>query len=159
MAGRVALCLTRGQRAPGCIDSALVRRLAPLAIILVVAAGCSSSKPGEKTVLPLPSTVVGTVPKTQTLTVPPEYKSGDATAGKAVFTSSGCSGCHTLADAHATGTVGPNLDQLKPALSAVVNQVIKGGGAMPAFKGTLSTKQIADVSAYVVKATGGNPTG
>ena len=130
-----------------------MRRLAPLAIILVVAAGCSTSKPGEKTVLPLPSTVVGTVPKAQTLTVPPEYKNGDATAGKAVFGSAGCSGCHTLADAHATGTVGPNLDQLKPALAKIIHQVNVGGGPMPAFKGSLSVKQIADVAAFVYTST------
>ncbi len=37
--------------------------------------------------------------------------STSAAAGKAVFTgSAGCSGCHTLAAASATGTVGPNLD-------------------------------------------------
>jgi mono/diheme cytochrome c family protein len=30
---------------------------------------------------------------------------------------------------------------------------------MPAFKSTLSAKQIADVAAYVVKATGGTPSG
>jgi len=136
-----------------------VRRLAPLAIILVFAAGCSTSKPGEKTVLPVPTKVTGTVVKVQVVVVPAQYKNGDATAGKAVFASAGCAGCHTLADANAHGTVGPNLDQLKPPLSKVVNQVIKGGGAMPAFKGTLTPKQIADVSAYVVKATGGNPTG
>jgi mono/diheme cytochrome c family protein len=36
---------------------------------------------------------------------------GDATAGKQVFTSSGCGGCHTLSEAGASGAVGPNLDQ------------------------------------------------
>jgi cytochrome c oxidase subunit II len=37
--------------------------------------------------------------------------STSAAAGKAVFTgSAGCSGCHTLAAAGATGTVGPDLD-------------------------------------------------
>jgi cytochrome c oxidase subunit 2 len=37
--------------------------------------------------------------------------STSAAAGQAVFTgSAGCSGCHTLAAASATGTVGPNLD-------------------------------------------------
>src|SRR5262245_28798495 len=36
---------------------------------------------------------------------------GDPVAGKAIFTgASGCTGCHTLADAGSTGTVGPNLD-------------------------------------------------
>jgi cytochrome c oxidase subunit 2 len=33
-------------------------------------------------------------------------------AGLSVFNSYGCSGCHTLTAAKATGTVGPNLDKL-----------------------------------------------
>jgi mono/diheme cytochrome c family protein len=144
---------------PGRIDSALVRRFAPLAILLVVAAGCSTSKPGEKVVLPVPTKITGTVVTVHVAALAPQYKNGDPTAGKAVFTSAGCSGCHTLADANAHGTVGPNLDQLKPPLVKVVPQVINGGGAMPAFKTSLTAKQIADVSAYVVKATGGSASG
>jgi mono/diheme cytochrome c family protein len=136
-----------------------VRRLLPLALFLVFAAGCSVNKPGEKTVAPLPSKVVGTVPTVQQASVPAQYKNGDATAGKAVFESAGCKGCHTLKDAGASGTVGPNLDQAKPALSLVVARVTKGAGAMPPFKGQLTDKQIADVAAYVVKATGGNANG
>jgi mono/diheme cytochrome c family protein len=144
-----------------CIDSALVRRLLPLAIFLVFAAGCSVNKPGEKTVAPLPVTIVGTVPKAQVATVPAEYKNGDPVAGKTVFETAGCKGCHTLKDAGATGTVGPNLDTVTPppALSVVVSRVTLGKGQMPSFKGSLSAKQIADVAAYVVKATGGNPNG
>ena len=137
----------------------LVRRLAPLAIFLVLAAGCSVNKPGEKTVDPLPSTVVGTVATAVTASVPAQYTNGDATAGKTVFMSAGCVGCHTLADANAKGQVGPNLDQSKPALSLVVARVTKGQGGMPRFKGQLTDKQIADVAAYVVKATGGNTNG
>lgn len=133
--------------------------LALLLALAVLAAGCDTSKPGEKTVSPLPSTVVGTVPKAQTVTIPAAYKHGDPTAGKQVFESAGCKGCHTLKAAGATGTVGPNLDQVKPPLSKVVTQVINGGAVMPPFKGQLSQKQIADVSAFVVKATGGNPNG
>lgn len=139
-----------------------MRRLllpALLLVLAVLAAGCDTSKPGEKTVSPLPSTVVGTVPKAQTVTVPAQYKGGDPTAGKQVFETAGCKGCHTLKEAGATGTVGPNLDQAQPPLSKVVPQVLNGGGAMPPFKGQLSTKQIADVAAFVVKATGGNPNG
>jgi mono/diheme cytochrome c family protein len=136
-----------------------VRRLLPLALFLVFAAGCSVNKPGEKTVAPLPSKVVGTVPTVQQASVPAQYKNGDATAGKSVFGSAGCKGCHTLKDAGASGTVGPNLDQAKPALSLVVARVTKGAGAMPPFKGQLTDKQIADVAAYVVKATGGNANG
>jgi mono/diheme cytochrome c family protein len=78
---------------------------------------------------------------------------GDATAGKAVFASAGCSGCHTLKAANASGKVGPDLDQLKPAEDTVVHQVENGGGAMPAFKGQLSAKQIQDVAAFVYAST------
>jgi mono/diheme cytochrome c family protein len=136
-----------------------VRRLLPLALFLVFAAGCSVNKPGEKTVAPLPSTVVGTVPTVAQASVPAQYKNGDAAAGKSVFETAGCKGCHTLKDAGASGTVGPNLDDAKPALSLVVDRVVNGKGAMPPFKGSLSDKQIANVAAYVVKATGGNPNG
>jgi mono/diheme cytochrome c family protein len=78
-----------------------------------------------------------------------------------VFETAGCKGCHTLKDAGATGTVGPNLDTVQPppSLSLAVQRVTEGAGAMPSFKGQLSTKQIADVTAYVVHATGGNPNG
>jgi mono/diheme cytochrome c family protein len=79
---------------------------------------------------------------------------GDAAAGKSVFASAGCAGCHTLKAAGASGNVGPNLDQLKPAFAVVKHQVENGGGAMPAFKGQLSDKQISDVSAFVASSAG-----
>jgi mono/diheme cytochrome c family protein len=136
-----------------------VRRLVPLLAFLVLAAGCSTSKPGEKVVSPLPSGPVSGVTTQGTAAVPAQYKDGDPTAGKKVFLSAGCTGCHTLKDAGSTGTVGPNLDQAQPALSLAVTRVTKGAGAMPSFKGQLTDKQIADVTAYVVKATGGNANG
>ena len=75
-------------------------------------------------------------------------------AGKEVFESAGCVGCHTLADAGATGTVGPNLDEAKPPADLVVTRVTNGMGAMPPFKGQLSEKQIQDVAAYVSSVAG-----
>lgn len=78
---------------------------------------------------------------------------GDATAGKALFTSASCAGCHTLKAANATGTVGPNLDALKPSLDAIVHQVENGGGPMPAFKDQLTAQQIQDVAAFVYAST------
>lgn len=75
-------------------------------------------------------------------------------AGKTVFASAGCGGCHTLKDAGATGTVGPNLDTLKPAKDTVAHQVTVGGGAMPAFKGQLTDAQIQAVAAYVASVAG-----
>lgn len=139
----------------------------PLTLLLVAAAafalaGCSSSRPyAHKSAKPLPSTVIGTVQQvtTPTAAVPAQYKGGNATAGKTVFKTGPCAGCHTLADAGTSGTVGPNLTGLKVPLSLVVDRVTHGKGNMPALKGTLTDKQIADVAAYVVQATGGNPNG
>ena len=117
-----------------------------------VLAGCGA----EGVASPTPNTVIGTLPKAPTFPIVPAFKlKGDPTAGAGVFSSAGCGSCHTLAAAHSTGTVGPNLDQLKPDYRAVTSQVTNGGGAMPAFKTTLSTQKIADVAAYVVKSTGG----
>ena len=94
--------------------------------------------------------------ETQTTETQPTQAEGDPAAGKEIFVgSAGCSGCHTLADAQATGMVGPNLDQLKPSHDAVVAQVTNGGGVMPPFKGTLTEQQIKDVAAYVSSATQG----
>jgi mono/diheme cytochrome c family protein len=89
----------------------------------------------------------------ETPTTPAE-PSGDATAGKQVFETAGCTSCHTLADAGATGTVGPNLDQAKPPASLVVDRVTHGKGAMPSFSGQLSEQQIQDVAAYVSSVAG-----
>jgi len=95
----------------------------------------------------------GTETTTTEPTTPPQ---GDPVAGKEVFLgTSGCAGCHTLADAGSTGTIGPNLDDLKPSHDAVVAQVTNGGGGMPAFGDSLSEEQIQDVAAYVSSATQG----
>lgn len=68
--------------------------------------------------------------------------------GKDIFKSQ-CASCHTLKDAGTTGTIGPNLDQLKPPFAVVQNQVIHGGSVMPAFKGKLTDAQIKAVAKYV----------
>jgi mono/diheme cytochrome c family protein len=137
-----------------------VRHTAVIAAAAAVAAalgavaltGCGS----EGVTTPTPNTVVGTVSSAPSFPIVPAFKlKGDPTKGSAVFASGGCGGCHTLQAANATGTVGPNLDTLKPDYRAVTAQVTNGGAAMPAFKSKLSAQQIADVSAYVVTSTGG----
>jgi len=75
------------------------------------------------------------------------------TNGKQIFKSK-CASCHTLKDAGATGTIGPNLDQLMPPFPIARNQVIHGGGAMPAFKGVLTDAQINAVAKYVSSRAG-----
>ena len=76
------------------------------------------------------------------------------TDGAAIFKGAGCAGCHTLSAAGSTGTVGPNLDQLKPSESVVAHQVMVGGGKMPPFQGKLSPAQIQAVAKYVSSSAG-----
>lgn len=75
------------------------------------------------------------------------------TNGKEIFTAK-CGSCHTLSAAGTNGTVGPNLDALKPSFPRVKRQVIRGGAAMPAFKGVLTDKQIDAVARYVASRAG-----
>lgn len=124
--------------------------------VALLAAGVLAGCGAEGVISPTPATVVGKSPTTTTSfpIVPAFHLHGDPTKGKTIFTAN-CSSCHTLAAAHSTGTVGPNLDQLKPDYRAATAQATNGGGVMPAFKTQLSTQQIADVAAFVVDSTGG----
>jgi mono/diheme cytochrome c family protein len=125
-----------------------MRRSILIAIpVVCLLAGC-----GGKTVAPTAETVVGTL-ATTTAPAGPKLPAGHADAGKTVFASAGCGACHVLKAAGASGTVGPDLDQLAPELAAIEQQVINGGGAMPPFKDQLSDQQIADVSQYVYDST------
>lgn len=75
------------------------------------------------------------------------------TDGKKIFSAS-CASCHTLKAAGAAGTVGPNLDQLKPSFARAQHQVEVGGSIMPAFKGKLSQAQIDAVAKFVAANAG-----
>ena len=80
----------------------------------------------------------------------------DVVNGKAVFKKY-CGTCHTLKDARTIGhgsSRGPVLTN-KSIPAAKVKAVMSGmsTGMMPAFVGTITAKQIADVVAYVVKAS------
>jgi cytochrome c oxidase subunit I len=107
--------------------------------LVLAAAGCGSGDSG------------GTSDSTTTTTTTTAAGggSGDAAAGKEVFASAGCGGCHTLSAAGSTGSVGPNLDDVSPSFDKVVTQVTNGGGAMPSFKDDLTEQQIQDVAAFV----------
>jgi mono/diheme cytochrome c family protein len=92
---------------------------------------------------------------------------GDPAAGKEVFGAAGCNTCHTLADAGATGQVGPDLDEvLQGQDAAFIHESIVDPDAMVAegfspdlmpenYGQQLSEKELADLVAYLVQATGG----
>ena len=101
-----------------------------------------------------PTETTETTSTDTTTETPSGAAQGDPVAGKAVFASAGCASCHTLADAGATGTIGPNLDAASPSADLVVERVTNGQGVMPSFKDALSEQQIQDVAAYVSSVAG-----
>jgi cytochrome c oxidase subunit II len=91
---------------------------------------------------------------------------GAAPDGKTIFTSTAspaCSSCHTLADAGATGTIGPSLDKfLKGKDANFIQQSIENPGAfvekgfqngiMPTnYKDTLQPEEIKALTDYLEK--------
>jgi cytochrome c oxidase subunit 2 len=132
-----------------------MRRLLPLAALAVALAGCG----GGKEAGPFPETVVGTVA---------QGPSG-AAAGKALYTSNGCGGCHTYKPAGSAGKVGPDLDNLaadakkanKGSLEEYTLESIENPdayvapgfpkGVMPAFKGKLTDSQINELVSFLTK--------
>ena len=105
----------------------------------------------------------------ETETTPPattapeeEAPAGDPAAGKALFASNGCAGCHTFEAAGSTGAVGPNLDEsLEGKDAAYVQQSIVepnaevaegyNPGVMPSFQ-QLSEDQLNDLVAFLTQS-------
>ncbi len=143
------------------VRRALVIAVALSLPLLVVACG------GEENKTTAPNTVEGqgTVQETGTPEDTTETaggggggegeSQGNAENGKKIFASAGCGGCHTLKAAGATGTTGPNLDDLKPSFDDAAEQVENGGGGMPAFRDQLSEQEIRDVATFVAESAGG----
>jgi mono/diheme cytochrome c family protein len=87
------------------------------------------------------------------------------------FFASTCGGCHTLNAAGTSGTVGPNLDQtLSGQTAAQISQSITDpnakitpgfpSGVMPQnFGQTLSSKELAQLVAYLLRSVGGGGGG
>ena len=87
-----------------------------------------------------------------------EESSSPPPTGPQVFVLAGCGDCHTLAAAGSRGTIGPNLDQLRPGRGRVVDQVVQGGGGMPSFAGKLSRDEIDAVAEYVATSAASGQT-
>jgi mono/diheme cytochrome c family protein len=126
------------------------------------AAGAGAGGQGTGGGAGAPSTGTTSTPAAQNTTSTPEAGTTSTGAGttqqasaqgKQLFTQN-CSSCHTLKAANAKGTVGPNLDDLKPDQPTVQTQVTNGGGVMPAFKGQLSAAQIRAVAQFVSSVAG-----
>jgi mono/diheme cytochrome c family protein len=121
---------------------------------------------GEVTNQPPTATTTPTGTGTETGQQP----AGDPAAGKEIFTTTAqppCSTCHTLKEAGATQTIGPNLDEvLKGKDAAFIHESIVDPkaevatgyqpGIMPDTYGEqLDEQQLADLVAFLVQATKG----
>lgn len=153
-----------------------MRRLALVAVLAAVLAGCG----GSEEAAPLPETVDTTATQTETggattgETGTGETETGgggaaegDPTAGKQVFAANGCGSCHTFQPAGSTGTTGPDLDKLadfaknanKPLAdftresiedpSAYIEQGFPDG-VMPAYD-KLSDTELNDLVAFLTQ--------
>ena len=133
--------------------------LAGVSALLV--AGCGS----QGVVLPTANGVSGTLPNQPTT---PALAKGDPAAGKKLFASQGCTGCHTYGPAGSHGTIGPDLDKLaryakqanQGTLQQFVEMSITTPGAyiqpgyqnvMPTTYGSLPAKKIADLVAFLTQ--------
>jgi cytochrome c oxidase subunit 1 len=79
---------------------------------------------------------------------------GNANVAAQQFATS-CGSCHTLSAANTTGSVGPDLDQVKPSQAQVLSAIQKGGlgtGTMPA--GLLQGAEADQVAEYVSQSAG-----
>jgi mono/diheme cytochrome c family protein len=125
---------------------------------------------------PAPPPPPATTTTTATTTTPAPSGGGSSAqiaAGKKVFLGAGgCGSCHTLEDAGASGTVGPDLDHLKAdaqkagkpldayAKESIVDPeayVVPGfpkGVMPPDFSSTLKQQQIDDLVAYLLSTAG-----
>lgn len=149
MAGRLSFFGATGNNRGMKLLSGVALVLASLAI-----AACGGSSDDSDTTTPSSGDTGTTVQQEQNATGGEgAAEGGGAEAGKSVFAAN-CASCHTLAAADATGSVGPDLDQVKPSLDKIKQMVEEGGGAMPAFAGQLSDDEITDVSEFVADNAG-----
>ena len=75
-----------------------------------------------------------------------------ARSGKQIFTAEGCGSCHTLAAAGASGSSGPDLDEVAPDAATVAAKVKSGGGSMPSFD--LPAPELDALAEYVASVAG-----
>jgi mono/diheme cytochrome c family protein len=95
-----------------------------------------------------------------------------AKTGDQIFTAAGCAGCHTFGPAKSTGTIGPDLNELKTEAAKMekgksaeeyIRESLEDPGAfvvegypnaMPAFKGRLTDAQIKALVDFLLQKGG-----
>jgi hypothetical protein len=135
--------------AAGCVDSSEEDAQTPAGAATVQNSALQTDSEG-KTISAPPAEGAAT-------TAPPEgggggggASAGDAAAGLMVFDAK-CTSCH-LGDGKEDGGIGPKLEGLGLDEETIRNQVINGGGPMPA--GLATGADLDNVTAYVLSIQG-----
>ena len=147
--GVLLLAMSGGRRRPSKPSDSRARRTQRLAVFGFIVALIGLG-------VGVPAAVIGSVDSRDSI---PERNVSDLTAaekrGREVFADH-CRNCHTLAAANAVAQVGPNLDQLRPPASLVLDAIAKGrargNGQMAA--GLVEGEQAKEVAAFIAKAVG-----
>ncbi len=134
--------------------AAYVASVAGTTAVCATDAATTTSSTTPATTTAQTTTAATTTTATTSTTTASGGSSDLVAAGKRVFQTAGCTSCHTLKDAGASGTVGPNLDTAKPPKTLVIDRVTNGKGVMPSFSGQLSADQIDAVATYVSSVAG-----
>jgi mono/diheme cytochrome c family protein len=153
----MAAVMARGVVCRAKVRIAAVRRVALIAVLGALTAGCG----GEETVSPTAETVVGEQPQAQ------PQPQGDPQAGAQVFEAKGCGGCHAFEPANSSGQTGPPLNDLA-ALAEKAGQPVEEftrqsitqpdayvepgfpEGVMPAWSGT--EQELNDLVAFLTQS-------
>jgi len=140
-----------------------------VAVSMLVLAACGGGGGGTDTgaaTAPPETTETEAPPETTEPETGAEGGGGDVAAGEQVFVAQGCGSCHTLAAAEATGSVGPNLDEVLPGKDesfiheSIVDpeaEIASGfaGGIMPGNYGSaLSEEELDDLVAFLHEEAG-----
>lgn len=165
LAGRTLLGGGRSGRAARPSDrEASVRTVAAVAVTVVLGgAALGIAQGGGQSPSPAPIANDTTGPRTTTGAGAPAISGAAVDRSRALF-SDRCSGCHRLADAGASGQIGPDLDAVLPGQSAasirqsIVDPNAKStpgfpSGRMPSFAGELSQQQLNELVDYLKAVT------
>jgi cytochrome c551/c552 len=151
-------------------------------VVVIVASGSETSNSSSLGLNPTVSTASPSTPASTASSTPSSGggstsgggNAAEISAGKQLFSSNGCSSCHTLSVAGASGTIGPNLGMVvsgdaqkdKMPIAAFIKQSITdptaytaSGGPwstpMPtSFGSQLSPTQIDDLVALIISGQG-----
>jgi mono/diheme cytochrome c family protein len=154
----------------GLVPFILVTVILTIAMLGAVEVFAKEEHHGEAAAEPAETTPSETTPtETEPAPGPPpprptttaEEPSGSPAAGKTVFASAGCGGCHTFSPAASSGTTGPNLDEsldgkdaeyVRRAIVEPDADVAEGysPGVMPkTYEEQLSPEQLDDLVAFL----------